>query len=101
VIVVVGQAKHWRSKVSSSEIQKLLGVMSIRSKRAEVRGMIVCLAGLTAPAEEIIRRAPYPVDVVERDGLVEMLIDTGTGIRRRSLNLESVDDTFWRELSEL
>ena len=101
VIAVVGQAKHWKTKVGSGEIHKLIGTMAVRGRRAETRGMVVSLAGLTAPAERLARNSPMPITVHNRDDLVAMLLSTGVGVRRKALTLESEDDAFWSELVDL
>lgn len=96
---VVGQAKHWMSHVSAPEVHKLIGVIAIEAKGGvPVRGMMIALSGLTAPADDVLRDSPFMIDKLELTDLISLMLENGVGTQRFTVNGVVADPSFWEEL---
>lgn len=99
--LVVGQAKHWKTRVSAPEVQKLMGVMLQHSRNGPVEGMFIALNGFTPPALRLPERCPLPLELISTPRLVELMSKHSVGTKAATLTCVTPDPTFWGELNAL
>lgn len=95
---LLGQAKHWKSKVGSPAIRDFLGSISLRSRRLPTVGIFVSTSGFSDDAWRTIRLSPARIIPYDMDGLVELMVKNKVGVSRVSITGLKVDRSFWADI---
>jgi restriction endonuclease len=98
LLPLVGQAKHWRSKVGSEEIRTFLGSIAIRQNHRSTVGVYVSTFGFTEDGLRMIRKSPYHIIWFDLERLADMMIAKGIGVSAISFKGLVLDTGFWNDL---
>lgn len=89
------QCKRWKGSVGSSVVRDFRGAMVGRADK----GLILTTGVFTAEARrEATRDGAPPVDLVDGEGLCDLMKDHGLGVRVRMVEEILVDGAAFREL---
>ena len=99
-MVLLGQAKHWRSKVGSEPIRTFIGSMLIRAKSHRIVGVYVATGGFNDQAISTIRESPYQIFHYNLTSLAELMIKHHIGVRAMKMEGNTFEGAFWDELDE-
>lgn len=94
-----GQAKHWDSKVGSETIRTFIGSISVKSKSPSI-GIFVSKSGYTDDAQAAIQKSPIKLLAYDVEGLAELMIDYGIGVKTFRIEGKTIDEPFWKEIKE-
>jgi restriction endonuclease Mrr len=95
---LLGQAKQVIAPASVREARDFIGALDT-SGQAKAFGLFVSTAGFTDPAHDTLQRSRYPIIIWGPEELRERVFEASMGLRRVSLVLDMIDETFWDELS--
>ena len=95
---LIGQAKHWKNKVSSIEIRNFLGSMDLRKKRLPPVGVYVCTGGYTRDAVEAIEKSTAKILSYDLEGFVDLMIKNRAGMSKTNISGYKLDELFWADV---
>jgi restriction endonuclease Mrr len=98
LLPLVGQAKHWKTKVGSEEIRTFLGSIAVRNDHRNTVGVYVSTHGFTDEALRMIRKSPNQIICLDLDRLADHMITNKIGVSRISIKGMDLDSAFWNDL---
>lgn len=98
LLPLVGQAKHWKTKVGSEEIRTFLGSIAVRNDHRMTVGVYVSTNGFTDDGLRMIRKAPNHIIWFDLDKLAELMIANKIGVSAVSVRGLGLDSGFWNDL---
>lgn len=99
LLPLVGQAKHWKTKVGSEEIRTFLGSIAVRKDQRNTVGIYVATHGFNEGALRMIRKAPNHIIDLDIDRLADLMISNKIGVTPVSLRGVRLDSSFWDDLN--
>ncbi len=96
---LIGQAKHWKSKVGPNPVRSFIGTLTLHQKNPFV-GVYVCTAGFSTDALREISKAPFKILTFDVVQLADLLIENKIGISAFTLEGSTIDEKFWEEIKE-
>lgn len=100
VKTLLGQAKHWKSKVGCEPLRSFVGSLTLESGKKPVVGVYVCTGGFSLDARNVIKKSPYRILAFDLRGLANLMLRHEIGIRRISIRGKTIDERFWDEIEE-
>lgn len=100
VKTLLGQAKHWKSKVGCESLRSFVGSLTLESKKNPVVGLYVCTGGFSLDARNVIKKSPYKILAFDLKGLANLMLRHEIGINKISIRGKSIDERFWDEIKE-
>jgi len=98
-IRMLGQAKHWKSRVGPEPIKAFIGSVST-SKRVRTIGIFVSTEGFTQDAIKAVKKSPFRVLTFDKDNLANLMIKHRIGVRKIKFEGLTIDEKFWEEIRE-
>ena len=99
-VVAIGQVKKTKAKVTASAVRDFIGSLVTADLRPKV-GIFVSLSGFTNPAKRAKDASPIHIRTVDRSEFVEWLRKYEIGVRKKDLEVMSLDANFWNEIREI
>jgi hypothetical protein len=100
-LVVCGQVKRSAAPVGPEEVRAFIGSLVIRSPRPNL-GVFVAIRGFSTGVEAAVRaasqRAGVKIQTYTLDDLLLWMKGNGIGVNKRTLEVEAIDSTFWKEV---
>jgi hypothetical protein len=100
-LVVCGQVKRTAAPVGPEEIRAFIGSLVLRSPRPNL-GVFVAMKGYSPGVDAAVRaasqRAGVKIQTYTLDDLLLWMKGNGIGVDKRTLEVEAVDLTFWKEV---
>lgn len=100
VKTLLGQAKHWKSKVGCDPLRSFVGSLTLESKKKPVVGVYVCTGGFSLDARNVIKESPYKIFTFDLRGLANLMLRHEIGIHKISIRGKTIDERFWDEIKE-
>lgn len=98
LLPLVGQAKHWKSRVGSEEIRTFLGSIAVRNDNRTTVGVYVSTNGFTEDGLRMIRKSPNHVIWFDLGKLADLMIANKIGVSMVSVRGLGLDSGFWNDL---
>ena len=80
LLPLVGQAKHWKSRVGSEEIRTFLGSIAVRRDHLTTVGVYVSTNGFTDGGLSMIRKSPNHIIWYDTYKLADLMISNRVGV---------------------
>lgn len=92
------QAKRWKANVQSPVVQQLRGSLG-----TDERGLIVTTSNFSRGARDEARRSSShtPIDLIDGDQLVSLLVEYNLGVRKNRYQLLELTDSFFSDEEEI
>ena len=97
---LLGQAKHWKSKVGCESLRSFVGSLTLESRKNPVVGVYVCTGGFSLDARKVIKKSPYKILAFDLKGLANLMLRHEIGINKISIRGKTIDERFWDEIKE-
>lgn len=91
-----GQVKRWKNAATVAEIRDFIGSISLRTA-GNATGVFVSISGFTKDAEAVIAKSPYNILLYDLEDVVDLMSDSGIGIKVQQLMLIAPDEVYWRD----
>jgi len=96
---VLGEAKHWTSKVGAKQIRDFLGGILLKENKRPTIGIYVSTSGFSEDALKNIRLAPVKIMTYDIDSITELMIKYKIGISNVAITGLKLDRGFWSNIS--
>jgi len=96
---MVGQAKHWKTKVGPEPIRALIGSMSTSAKAHSI-GIFVSTEGFTEEAIKAVKNSPFRILTFDKIDLAKLMIKYKIGVKKIKFEGLITDERFWEETRE-
>jgi hypothetical protein len=100
-LVVCGQVKRTAAQVGPEEMRAFIGSLVLRSPRPNL-GVFVAIKGYSPGVDAAVRaasqRAGIKIQTYTLDDLLLWMKGNGIGVDKRTLEVEAIDATFWKEV---
>ena len=93
---VYGEVKHWNlpTKVGDPHIDRLLGVLTRKSKGNPVIGIFVCTSGF------VKKNAVPSIQYYDLDDIIAKMKEHHIGLTTHKSEITVLNDTFWNEIKD-
>jgi restriction endonuclease Mrr len=99
LLPLLGQAKHWKTKIGSEAIRTFLGSIAVRNDHRNTVGVYVATGGFTEDASRMIRKSPNHIIWMDLDRLADLMITNRIGVASVSIKGMNLDSGFWNDLN--
>ena len=96
---VLGEAKHWTSKVGAKQIRDFLGAILLKSNKRTTVGIYVSTSGFSKDALKNIQSSPVKILNYDIDSITELMIKYKIGISKVTIPSSKLDICFWSDIS--
>jgi len=96
---MLGQAKHWKTKVGPEPIRALIGSMSTYAKAHSI-GIFVSTEGFTEEAIKAVKNSPFRILTFDKIDLAKLMIKYKIGVKKIEFEGLIADERFWEEIRE-
>lgn len=89
----VVQVKRQQGSITRPVLDQLRGVLPLHQA---IRGTLITLGKFTSSCSEIaVFQGAAPITLIDGDMLIKLLLEHGIGVKKRTLSLVEVDETFF------
>jgi len=97
---LVGQAKHWKTKVGPEPVTNFVGAITLEPKKPPPIGVYVCTAGFSQEAQKVIKKSPYRILAFDVNDLADLMLRHNIGLKRLNVKGKIIDERFWDEIRD-
>lgn len=97
-VLVFGQAKLWKQKVSAPVIRDFIGAIKLAAGDHESKGIFICMGGFSIDALKVVERSTIPLEAVDGDRLISLLLKSDVGVKRMESSMQTIDEGYWDDI---